>query len=228
MLINCMLSFLQWQLVHRWLAVNRKQITLVFQAIEWSIVALTIVAFFIFWKADFTWWLVLDEVARKAGTFSALFYLSTLVPGMLKRFGLLPLFTASLMLFRRQLGVIMFLLAIFHQSIMGLYPKLMQPSGFTLLLTQHETYGLLALTLLFPLWVTSNDSSKQKLGSWWKWVHRLTYVALIFIYLHVSAMSAALQLAFVVSMSLEAISWTYYWLQSSKKKKISPVQTNGS
>ncbi len=220
MLNNCMLSFLKWQLVHRWLAVNRKQVTLLFQAVEWSIVVLTIVAFFIFWKADVTWWLVLDEVARKAGTFSALFYLTTLVPGMLKRFGLLPLFTASLMLFRRQFGVVMFLLAIFHQSIMAFYPKLMT-GGLTLsLLTQHETYGLLALTLLFPLWATSNDTSKQKLGTWWKWVHRLTYIALVFIYLHVTSVSATLQLAFIVVMTLEVVSWVYYWIRSSSQKKI--------
>jgi DMSO/TMAO reductase YedYZ heme-binding membrane subunit len=163
----------------------------------------------------------LSEFARKAGTLSALCYLGTLVPGMLKRLGIFPLMRASMMLFRRQLGVLMFWLAILHQSMMVTFPMLITYGGLNLAVYgRHEVYGLLGVGLLFPLWVTSNDSSVRRLGKLWHWIHALTYIALFFIYLHVSDHEGYLPWLFKGVVGLEIISWLYYMVQSKRKQVI--------
>jgi DMSO/TMAO reductase YedYZ heme-binding membrane subunit len=209
-----------WQPAHVWLVRHRVQINNFFSAIHWTTIICIVGAYFVL-QLDDSWWLVLDSIARKAGTTSALLYLLTHVPGILKRFNFLPLFKASLFLFRRQFGVTMFLLSIFHQSVMGLFPKLIQ-FGFVdpKLLTQHEIYGSAGLLLLFPLWLTSNDTSVKKLGPWWKRVHRLTYIALFFIYLHVATVSNSLRLLFIMVAMTQLASWVYYWIDTFKKRNV--------
>lgn len=124
------------------------------------------------------------ELGKKLGSVAVVLYVLTLIPGMLKRFGVLPLTRSLLMLTRRQIGVTMFLSALGHQALVQLFPLLLsgQNPFFT---TFRTTLGSLALMVLFPLWLTSNDFSVQKLQKNWKRLHRLTYVALALIFGHV-------------------------------------------
>jgi DMSO/TMAO reductase YedYZ heme-binding membrane subunit len=209
-----------WQPVHKWFVLHRLAILNLFKAMQWSMVIAT-VGSFVLLRMDMQWWLVLEEFARKAGTISALLYFSTLVPGMMKRFNVLPLVRTTWMLFRRQFGVLMFLTAIFHESTMATFPMVIGSGKIDLsLFTKHEVYGLVALCALFPMWLTSNELSVRKLGKWWNWLHRLTYIALCFIYLHVATVSEKLKWLFVTVMVIEVLSWLYYFVQINRKKQI--------
>lgn len=107
-----------------------------------------------------------------------------LIPGMLGRFGVQIKVTRVITFYRRQLGIATFLLAFTHgmlvrnvaRIVLGWYPFIAAPI--------FEVFGSLALSLLFLLFSTSNDSSVKRLGPWWKRLHRLVYVIVLFILFH--------------------------------------------
>ena len=117
------------------------------------------------------------------------------------------------MLYRRHLGISMFLLAFIHQSLsrvlpiivrFGIGPELMNAAPY-------ELMGTLTLALLFPLWITSNDVSMKILGKNWKRLHALTYVALFFLFLHVVLLSSNWALPGILFLGLEVLSWVVFW-----------------
>ena len=212
-----MVQLSSWQPVHIWLVKKRLGILLLFKALILSVVVLIISTFFLI-RAESEWYLILYNTALQAGTVSAYLYLCTLIPGILKRFNIFTLFRTSAMLFRRQFGILMFLLAIFHQATLVSFPMIINFGRVRLeLLAQREVYGLVAMCLLFPMWLTSNDVAVKKLGPWWNWIHRLTYIALFFIYIHVAVVSDTLRWLFMGMMIAVTISWVYFWLVAKKK-----------
>ena len=48
-----------------------------------------------------------------------------------------------------------------------------------------ELMGLTAFILLIPMFLSSNDVSVRFLDGVWKWIHKLTYIIIWFIMLHV-------------------------------------------
>jgi DMSO/TMAO reductase YedYZ heme-binding membrane subunit len=215
-----------WQPVHKWVVLHRLAILNIFRALQWSVV-IAIVGALVLLVMNMEWWLVLYDFARQAGTVSAFLYVSTLIPGMLKRFNVLPLVRATWMLFRRQFGVLMFLTAIFHQTTLVVFPMIITNGIIDLsLFARRELYGLIATCCLFPMWLTSNELSVRKLGRWWNWLHRLTYIALFFIYLHVATQSENLKWLFLTAMGLEVLSWLNYFVQTTRKKpeNVPPVK----
>lgn len=187
------------QLVFSWLAklqrvvIPRKiLITRTLGVVLWFVLLGWLTLSYLYSSGRLTDVALLLDIGRKLGTISFFLYVLTLIPGLLRRLriaGLMPVMTV-LMLFRRQFGVLMFVTASVHQSFTTILPYLVVVN-FDLtkfpppLLTLHLT-GLAAWWLLLPLWLTSNDVAVKKLGKWWKILHKLTYVALFFIMIHVA------------------------------------------
>ena len=118
---------------------------------------------------------------------AALFMLSlTVLPGMLGRFRIKIPISYVITRYRRQFGITVFLLAFSHYSLINLAPQL---SGiFPLMLWPGLLFmqlGLVALILLFLMFITSNSWSVIKMKDWWKRLHRIVYVILWLVLFHV-------------------------------------------
>lgn len=107
-----------------------------------------------------------------------------LIPGILGRFGIQIKVTRVFTFYRRQLGITTFLLSFTHGMLvrivarlaLGQYPLSRSPI--------FEFFGTLALSLLFFLFITSNDWSVGRFGPWWKRLHRLVYIIIWLILFH--------------------------------------------
>lgn len=161
----------------------------------------------------------LMPLGGKLAQASVFFYCLSLLPGILTRFAVLPTTTALLKQWRRQSGVLMFWLAIAHSFLSRTFPVIaIDPN----LLSQPPlpvVFGMLALFILFPLWLTSNDYSLSKMGNKnWKLLHRITYLALLLIMIHAAlSVSGAAILLFVVLLG-EATSWLVSWRLAAHAK----------
>jgi len=167
----------------------------------------------------------LIAAGRTFGTVAFILYSITLIPGIFGRFRIFNTIKAIITLFRRHIGVEAFLLAILHEAYIFTLPFVIGSGfkNFLFAITSHELLGFIALTILFPMWLTSNDFSERKLGRGWKLLHRITYIALVIIFLHIATASGS-GWAYValVMVVLELSSWIYFVL--TLKKTIVPVQ----
>jgi len=119
-----------------------------------------------------------------SGKVAVLILALVLIPGMLGRFGIQIKVTRVITFYRRQLGITTFLLAFTHGMLvrivarfaLGWYPISRAPL--------FELFGTIALSFLFFLFITSNDWSVRRLGPWWKRLHWLVYVIVLFILFH--------------------------------------------
>ncbi|MFZ5437983.1 MAG: ferric reductase-like transmembrane domain-containing protein [Patescibacteria group bacterium] len=128
-----------------------------------------------------------SELGKKAATLSLILFWVTLIPGILKRFQLTGIFMpirVIIMLFRKEIGILMFLLAFAHYFWSRFLPILVI-KGDLLAFSLFEIFGLGALVLAFPMFITSNDLSIQKLGKVWKLIHSATYIIIWLLFLHV-------------------------------------------
>ncbi|PIS22420.1 hypothetical protein COT50_02075 [candidate division WWE3 bacterium CG08_land_8_20_14_0_20_41_10] len=102
-------------------------------------------------------------------------YLFTLLPGICRRFKLKHQFVSLLTLYRRQVGIAMYIFAVLHALLVVSFP---------ITLTPPKVFGILAFLILTPLFITSNIYAVKKLKETWKKIHQLTYLALGLIFLH--------------------------------------------
>lgn len=160
--------------------------------------------------------------ASNFGITAFLLYVTTLVPGILKRFQILPLLQATIMPLRRHLGISMFLMAILHMGYMYTIPTFFKQPLEIRALSTHGTYGLLAILALFPMWLTSNDYSQRTLKRNWFVLHKLTYFACLMIFMHVSTVNKTLTVIGGIFLFLEIASWTK---EIFFKKKVAPPAT---
>lgn len=204
--------------LQRWLIAHKKQIILCFQIFEGFLVGLLILgSYFILTNPAeaFSWYVL----GIRFGYIALLFYLLTLLPGIFSRLQWLPLLGVMMMPFRRHFGIIMFICAFIHQAFTTTVPTL--AFGAALSLGGAKIFGFLALVVLFPLWLTSNDVSQKYLGRKWKILHRLTYLALFLIFLHVAFFRKRWMILTVIVMILELYSWLVVWWQVRAAKKAS-------
>jgi sulfoxide reductase heme-binding subunit YedZ len=91
--------------------------------------------------------------------------------------------TAWLVPRRRYFGVASFAYAVLHVSVylvrQGDWPKILEQAMEAGILT-----GWLAFALFVPLALTSNDASVRRLGTAWKRLHRIVYVAAALSFAH--------------------------------------------
>lgn len=212
-----MLDFAWWAPIHLWFVKWRLSILWWFSVLQWSIV-LVIATSVLWYGLQPSILVMLFLIGKKLGVVAVWVYMVTLVPGMLRRFRVLPQMQASLMLFRRQLGIVVFLLSCAHSLWVRTLPDLVTGSLDPSMLVLFEIFGVVTLTLLFPLWLTSNDVAQKKLGKWWKRLHRLTYIALFFVFLHVSFQDDLLGFFLGSVLALELLSWIWHWLTGAKPK----------
>lgn len=125
-----------------------------------------------------------NSLALLSGKSALIFFIITLSPGIFKRFGIRSRILGLLMIFRRQLGITMFLFAAFHGLIVSLLPKIENGNLFNI--AAFELFGLSAVSLLLFLFITSNDFSQMNMGKWWYLLHRLVYLIMWLILIHVA------------------------------------------
>jgi DMSO/TMAO reductase YedYZ heme-binding membrane subunit len=214
-----MLKLFFWPPIHTVLVKNQNLIKTLFLLTYIGVISL-IGAGFIIFSANLDLYISMAKLANKIGTLALYLFLTTLLPGIFQRFNVLPLFRASIVLFRRNLGILMYLLALLHAAYLTTIPMIMSGGLNTSILTSHEMYGVLAVLILFPVWLTSNDIAQNRLGKYWKTVQRLTYIAIFFIFLHVATEAKSALILTLGVIILEISSWIKYWLEKRANKKL--------
>lgn len=146
-----------------------------------------------------------------SGRAALVFYVMTLVPGIAERFGIRHKLLALLRIFRRYLGITMYLLALNHslsvKFIITLASKQIIP------LRLFEVLGFGALSILFFLFITSNDLSLGRLGIWWYRIHRLTYLSMGLIFLHVALQRFSIWsviMGITVALQISSFAYKYF------------------
>lgn len=127
---------------------------------------------------------VFYEIGVWAGRAAVILLAIVLLPGIFARFGVRAGATRLVVVYRRQLGIVTFILSFTHGMLvrivarigLGRYPLERAPV--------FELFGTLAISLLFFLFVTSNNGSVRRLGPWWKRLHRLVYVIVWLVLFH--------------------------------------------
>lgn len=205
----------KWQPIHLLLIRYQSLLKKLFWVIPFILLSLIPLAIYV--RYNLQSYSLIYDVGSNMGVLAFLLYLATFLPGVLQRFKILPLMTASMILFRRQLGILMFYAAIVHLMLVSSIPKIYTYGTIDLsLFAQKEIFGLIGVIILFPLWLTSNDFSIKKLGKFWKILQRFTYFALIFIFLHVALQELSLALIGLVVMLTIGASWVSKWAKKGQ------------
>lgn len=123
------------------------------------------------------------QIGLLLGKLALLTFIIILVPGIVKRFGIKHEFISLVRIFRRYLGIFMFLCAFIHASFVRLIAYLL--GRLTFQPGQFELFGIAALVITFFLFISANDWSVERLGLWWYRLHRLIYVIMWLIFIHV-------------------------------------------
>lgn len=209
--------------IQKWVLPKRKAITIALNTVSALLLG---GLFFVFLQAQTNYVVVAPVVyflSSKLGVVALVLYIATLLPGLLTRLQWWPeitlLMSSILMPFRRQLGVMMFIVAYMHMSFAATLPQLVMFDfdASKIIFSTYEWMGIFAWWSLFPLWLTSNDLSVRFLGKWWKRIHRFTYVSLFLIFLHV-ALQYTNWLYVVAGVGvLECVSWVRVWQREKNK-----------
>lgn len=168
---------------------------------------------------------LLYELAGNFGTLALLIFLGTLMPGIFGRFKVFPLLSASIILFRRQFGILMYFLAMIHAMYISTIPAIINNTFSLQNLPSNGLTGVITLSILFPVWITSNDISQKNLGKFWKTIQRLTYFAMIFLFFHVALVEFSNALMIAAVFTLELASWIKVWFFKPKKIEIQDGST---
>lgn len=135
------------------------------------------------------------------GQLSLLTYISTLLPGIAKRFNISFTPFNVLFLYRRHTGITMYLFALTHMVLSGV---LFSTMPFVI-------FSQMAMIILFFLFITSNNYSLSKLSHHWYLLQKLTYVVMFLIFLHVALIDfGTLSLLLLLTIILEIISFIYH------------------
>lgn len=159
---------------------------------------------------------VYSEVGREFGEYAILTLLAAMLPGILGRYGIKVPITLTLTFFRRQLGILTFMLAFAHASLLYLLPLFLSFFPFTFQQPLFIYAGISALFFLFLLFITSNNYSVLKLGRWWKRLHRVVYLILWLILLHTAMQRWSI---YAMLIGIVAVLETTSLLYSFFKKK---------
>lgn len=152
------------------------------------------------------------------------------LPGILGRFKVEIRLTRIITLFRRQLGITVFLLGFSHYLLIRFVPTLAGLYKFEFPYPiLFENFGAAALFILFWLFITSNNQSVKKLGSWWKGLHRFVYVAIWLLVLHTGLQKISIWSVGIFAVAvLEIVSLVYDFLKKRRLDQITDSPASGS
>lgn len=158
-----------------------------------------------------------SDIGKKFGQLALSLLGVVVLPGILGRFKVEIKITRLITLFRRQLGILVFLLAFSHYILVRFLPTM------TILpLSPFELMGSLALVMLFFMFLTSNNISMRHLGRWWKRLHRIIYVILWLLVLHTGLQRISIWTIMIGFFAiLEVVSLIYDWW---RKRSLVPKQ----
>ena len=155
------------------------------------------------------------EIAILSGKTALVFFAILLSPGIFKRFEVRNRILGLIMIFRRQLGISMFLFVAIHGLTVSLLPRI--KNAALLEFSVFELFGLSAFILLFFLFLSSNDISQAKLGKWWYLLHRLVYIIMWLILIHVAIQRISLWTALASVLVVSEMAGIIY---SNLKKRL--------
>lgn len=162
---------------------NRQKILSIFRLFYCVLVIFPISAF-VFSRLNQSMLLFFYGLGNTLGQFALILYVVTLLPGIADRLGIKNKILVLLKVYRREAGILMYLLALIHITLEKLLITTSITELFTLL--PFEIMGVLSLLVLFFLFITSNTFSLIRLRLNWYRIHRFTYIGMLFIFLHVS------------------------------------------
>lgn len=162
---------------------NRQKILSIFKLFYCVLVIFPISAF-VFSRLNQSMLLFFFGLGNTLGQFALILYVVTLLPGIGDRLRIKNKILVLLKIYRREVGILMYLLALIHVTLEKLLITTSITELFTLL--PFEIMGALSLLVLFFLFITSNTFSLIRLRLNWYRIHRLTYIGMLFIFLHVS------------------------------------------
>lgn len=202
---------------------NKNLIIRIFQLFEISLLIFAGIFTFYAYNNFTETALLIYDLGKNFGILALIFFMITMIPGILKRLQLFPEISnpviITITLFRRHLGIIMFLLAFIHNLFSRLLPMIVR-YGFGPELSNLATFelmGSISLLILFPVWLTSNDFSQKKLGKFWKKLQSLTYIAIFFIFMHVALQNSNWAIAAFVIIIAQVASWIKVTLNAKNK-----------
>lgn len=150
----------------------------------------------------------------------------TLLPGVVRRLTMALFISRVLMPYRRHLGIVTYLLATGH-AVLNFYVPNYRLLGTPLPASLPKLFilmGLMGLILLTPLFVTSNDWAVRTLGKWWGRIHKLVYVVVLFVLLHLTLMQSPWRFFAGGILSLEIVSFMVAGVRGWHEKQ---VKTDG-
>lgn len=157
------------------------------------------------------------ELAIGSGKMALVLLIITVIPGILGRFGIKIQLTFIITNFRRYIGILMFLVALSHSSIVRLFPYLSGLISFTFPPPTFEIFGFLGLFLLFWMFITANEGSVISLGVWWKRLHRVVYLVLWLIAFHVALQRISIWSILIwIVVILEVLSLIYAYIKRGR------------
>lgn len=161
------------------------------------------------------------DLGKNFGRVAILLLGVVVLPGILGRLGIEIRITRIITIFRRQFGILVFVLAFSHYHLVRGIPRLI---GLFPLLPPYELFeyfGILALTFLFFMFLTSNNFSKKRLGPWWKRLHRFVYIVLWLLVLHTGLQRISVWSLFIFAFAaLEVFSLVFDFY---KKRSVSKL-----
>ncbi len=126
------------------------------------------------------------EIGTLSGTIAGWMFCISILPGILRRFGMRGMFVSFLMSIRREVGVSMFVLSFLHYSAIRLFPILFGGAALVIPPPLFELLGVAALYSLAPIFITSNNWSVRTMGPWWRRLHAMVYFIVWLLFAHVA------------------------------------------
>lgn len=144
-------------------------------------------------------------------------FILILIPGMLGRFRIRIQSSFILTIFRRQIGIVMFLFAFIHFYFASFLYRVSAEGQLLSPLPLVQLVAVIALFFLFFLFLTSNNLSEKLLGTKWKWLHRSVYIIMWLLFAHTALHEIDIWTVLLGTTAvLETISLIYDWILSKK------------
>lgn len=153
-----------------------------------------------------------------SGRAALIFYILTTIPGITRRFGIRHKLISTLMIFRRYIGISVYMHVLIHFSfVRGIYNFFINQNFLDF--SFFEKFGFASLILLTPLFVSSNDWSVKYLRIWWDRIHKLTYIIIFLILTHVVLQRISFW-SVLLGMTLILQVASFVWAKMVKKTRI--------